>query len=125
MKRILLGLLPLVLVMPLASAGDTAEIVFDAIQRQIIAEYYREHRTEHPGGKGKRKGLPPGIARNLERGKTLPPGIAKRPLPDALERRLPPPPEGHERVIVDGRVLLIDIATGLIRDKLEDILLDD
>ena len=76
------------------------------------------------GKKGKQgKSLPPGIARNLLRGKPLPPGIAKQALPAGLARVLPAPPKGYERVIVAGKVLLVEIATQVIHDVLEDIIL--
>jgi hypothetical protein len=35
-------------------------------------------------------------------------------------RQLPPVHSGYERVIVDGRVLLVEIATQLIHDVLMD-----
>jgi hypothetical protein len=68
-----------------------------------------------PKGKG-RKELPPGIAMKLERGGELPPGIAKRGLPQDLTDRLPPVPTGLERAVIDDKVVLIEVATGLIRD---------
>ncbi|NJD30600.1 MAG: hypothetical protein FIB04_01775 [Gammaproteobacteria bacterium] len=70
------------------------------------------------GKKPKGKPLPPGIAKNLARGKPLPPGIARQQLPPDLVRQLPPVPSGYERVVVDGRVLLVDIATQIIHDVL-------
>jgi hypothetical protein len=66
------------------------------------------------------KGLPPGIQKNLARGKPLPPGIAKRYPPDDLLVRLPPRP-GYERVIVGNDVLLVAAATGVILDVLVDV----
>jgi hypothetical protein len=74
-------------------------------------------------GKHKDKGLPPGVAKNLARGKPLPPGIAKQQLPDGLVHALPAPPRGYERIIVDGKVLLVDVATQVIHDILTDIVL--
>ncbi len=71
-----------------------------------------------------RTGEPTGIARNLERGKPLPPGIAKQVLPGDLSRRLPPVRDGYERLIVDGRVLLVEIATQVIHDILVDAIFD-
>lgn len=125
MNQLRLVLLPLALASVFsAQAADPREIVFEALERQIIAEYSRQHGSGKPAGK-KAKGLPPGIAKNLERGKTLPAGIARKQLPAALQAKLPAAPAGHERVIVNGRVLLVDIATGVIRDKLDDILLKD
>ena len=67
--------------------------------------------------------LPPGIAKNLQRGKPLPPGIAKQVLPSGLIAQLPPPPKGFERIEVAGKVLLVEIATQVIHDVLEDIIL--
>ena len=56
------------------------------------------------------------------KGGWLPPGIAKQQLPADLARRLPPVPSGYERVVVDGRVLLVEIATQVIHDVLEDLI---
>lgn len=79
------------------------------------------HDKDHDKKDG--KGLPPGIAMNLERGKSLPPGIAKQRLPETLQKTLPPAPKGKEIVVVDGRVLLIDVATQKIHDRIESVLL--
>lgn len=125
MKRLLPAALACALLLPAipATAADLEEIVFSAVEKQIIRDYYREHGGKQKG-KGKPKGLPPGIVKNLQRGKPLPPGIAKQRLPDALNAKLPPPPKGHERIVIDGRILLVDIATRVIRDKLEEAVLD-
>ena len=108
-------------------AEEIVDIVFSEIERQVIREYYGNHTA--PGhskskGKHKSKGLPPGIAKNLERGKPLPPGIAKQTLPYNLTKQLPPPPEGYERIIVAGKIILIEVATQVIRDILTDVLFD-
>ena len=68
--------------------------------------------------------MPPGIAKNLTRGKPLPPGIAKRGLPNDLMVQLPPVADGYERVIVAGKILLVEIATQVVHDILVDVLLD-
>ena len=73
--------------------------------------------------KGKNKGLPPGIAKNLERGKPLPPGIAKRNLPPGLKSTLPGKHDGYETVIVGDDVVLIEIDTGKIADIITDAVL--
>lgn len=77
---------------------------------------------ELPPGLAKRKTLPPGLARHLQRHGTLPPGLQKRTLPEGLEARLPRLPHGQERVIVDNDVVLIEEATGLILDIIEDVI---
>ena len=69
-----------------------------------------------------RDALPPGLERQLERNGTLPPGLAKRALPSDLESKLPPPAPGTERVIVERDVVLVDLATGIVRDILRDVL---
>jgi hypothetical protein len=43
-------------------------------------------------------------------------------LPNDLLRQLPPVHSGYERVIIDGRVLLVDVATQVIHDVLTDAL---
>ena len=106
-------------------ADPDVSIVFSQDEVRIIASWYRDHGSETRGngkGRGKSGGLPPGIAKNLARGKTLPPGIAKRYLPPGLVSALPPPPRGFERVIVDGRVLLVEVATQVVHDVLTDLI---
>lgn len=80
--------------------------------------------------KGQSKGLPPGLAKKSE----LPPGLAKRQslpsglktrrLPRELETRLPPVPEGQQRVIVDNNVVLIEQGTRVVLDILEGVIID-
>ena len=114
----------------LASAGEFGvSVVFTDNEISVIRAYYRDNTANNSNkgnGKGNGKGgksLPPGIAKNLHRGKSLPPGIAKQMLPTSLIDLLPPPPHGYERVAIDGRVLLIEIATQVIHDVLEDLIL--
>ncbi len=115
--------------------------VFNELEKQMIKKYFSENeyihtvedRDDYKGGsnkykgkpknKGKNKGLPPGIAKNLERGKPLPPGIAKRDLPHDLESSLPGKHDGYETTIVGNDVLLIEIDTGKIADILTDAVL--
>ena len=100
-------------------------VVFSDDEISVIATWYRDHgAASHKRGSKKQKGLPPGIAKNLARGKPLPLGIAKKYLPDGLRHALPPPPKGYERMIVDGKVLLVEIASRVIHDILVDIVLD-
>jgi Ni/Co efflux regulator RcnB len=108
-----------------ASAEIGVGVVFTDDEIRIIGAWYNEHgSSSHRGnGKHKHKGLPPGIEKNLARGKPLPPGIAKQHLPDGLVKALPAPPRGYERIIVDGKVLLVEIATQVIHDVLMDVIL--
>lgn len=114
-----------------ASGADMNPPAFTEIEKKVIEEYILKHpeltgrSAASAGHKEKgRKALPPGIAKNLQRGKPLPPGIAKNYLPSDLVVELPKRP-GYERVIIDGRVILIEIATGIVRDILEDVLFPD
>ena len=103
-----------------AVAEFSAHAAFSDREAAIILEYYRGHEAQQPRtGKG-RKSLPPGIAKNLRRGKPMPAGIAKQILPAGLIDLLPRVPRGFERVVLDGRVLLVEIATQVIHDVLED-----
>jgi hypothetical protein len=76
-------------------------------ERTIIFDYVNQYRDTLV--------LAPGSA------KPLPPGIAKRYLPQDLLGQLPPRP-GYQWVVVDNDVALIAVATGLIVDILADIL---
>lgn len=97
-----------------AAAITLASVVFSPRERDLIYDYFDVHSFEP-------RGLPPGIARNLARGKPLPPGIAKRYLPSPLLAQLPRR-DGYEYLIVGGSIILAEAATGLIVDILEDAL---
>ena len=75
-------------------------------------------------GRGRNGGLPPGIARNLARGKALPPGIAKGYLPSAVIADLPRLPSGLDYIIVAGKLLLVEAATQVVREVLLDLAFD-
>lgn len=64
--------------------------------------------------------LPPGIARNLARGKALPPGIAKRFPPQNMLARLPKI-DGHEWRITGRDLVLIAIGTAIVVEILNDV----
>ena len=104
------------------TARAEVSVVFSKDEIRIISAWYEDHRgpSLNGGGRNRSKGLPPGIAKNLARGKALPPGIARQYLPDDLRRSLPAPPAGYERIVVDGKVLLVEIATRVIHDILVD-----
>ncbi|NHI01321.1 MULTISPECIES: anti-virulence regulator CigR family protein [Oceanimonas] len=88
------------------------------IDELLLRRLFREHRDWlHYDD---RRSLPPGIAKNLRRGKPLPPGIAKRFDPRLRERL--PYYEGYEWRRVDNKAVLVDLATENVRYILEDIL---
>ncbi len=130
-----------------AVAREAARAAFGELERQLIDRYfgkrepvreeeareerhhgkkYKKHKKNKknkglPSGLAKRKALPPGLARQLERNGKLPPGLEKRRLPRDLHDRLPKPPVGHERVIVGQDVVLMETASGVIRDIIRDV----
>jgi len=59
------------------------------------------------------KSLPPGIAKNLARGKPLPPGIAKKAVPASMLGELPYYP-GYEWKIVGDDLVLIALSTAVV-----------
>jgi len=106
------------------AAGLSVEVVFSHDDATTIRAYFQSQDYQLEQGKKKNKGskaLPPGIAKNLARGKPLPPGIAKRSLPTDLLAGLPHAPHGYERVIVDRKVLLVEVATQIVHDILTDV----
>lgn len=122
-----LGIVFLLIFSSQSYAGEIGvDVNFSDGEISIIRAYYRDHAAPHDGtnrgnkNRGK-KALPPGIQKNLQRGKQLPPGIAKQALPTGLISQLPAPPRGFERIELSGKVLLVEIATQLIHDVLEDI----
>ena len=113
-----------------AQAADAGvRVTFSDAEVQTISAWYREQTDSNKGNKGKKgKGhqnsLPPGIEKNLARGKSLPPGIAKQYLPADLRHSLPAAPDGYERIIAGGKVLLVEVATQIIHDVLTDIIVE-
>lgn len=65
--------------------------------------------------------LPPGVRKNLAKGKPLPPGIAKKSVPTAMVAELPQHP-GYEWQVVGTDMVLVSIATAVITDILIDVL---
>lgn len=59
------------------------------------------------------KSLPPGIAKNLARGKPLPPGIAKKAVPASMLGQLPYYP-GYEWRIVGNDLVLVALSTAIV-----------
>lgn len=126
-------------------AKKAAEAAFSEAERQVIQKYYKVtapmqgevykenenddsresviKKNDNGKGKGnnKRSELPKGLAMKLERGGTLPPGHAKRYLSSDLERQLSKPPEGFERIESEGKVILRNIASGIISDVINII----
>lgn len=76
--------------------------------------------TRYSGSYGQAQALPPGIRKNLARGKPLPPGIAKK-LDPGFARQLPNY-QGYEWQQVGSDAALINVTTGIVREILSDVL---
>ncbi|EHJ91646.1 anti-virulence regulator CigR family protein [Vreelandella boliviensis] len=84
------------------------------INERELRQLLRQHNAPRA------ESLPPGIQRNLERGKPLPQGIAKR-FDGRLASQLPNYP-GYEWERVGADVVLIEAATRIVVDVLVDVL---
>ena len=83
---------------------------FSDRERQVISECYVNDRAGLPPGLAKKDRLPPGLEKHLQRNGTLPPGLQKRvqPLPGSCVSRLPRLPRDWSRVVLSGRIILLD-----------------
>ena len=61
--------------------------------------------------------LPPGIRKNLARGKPLPPGIAKKRVPQPVLAQLPQYP-GYEWQVAGSDLVLVALATAVVTEVL-------
>jgi hypothetical protein len=98
-----------------ATAEVTAGITLTSSQQQSIKVYYASHRRWGA------KALPPGMQKRLAQGKPLPPGIAKKLAPDALSSKIGLP-AGYQLMEVGLNVVLVEAATGIVRDLLRNVI---
>jgi hypothetical protein len=89
---------------------DQGPAEFSPRERRMISECLMDDRSGLPPGLARRDRLPPGLERQLQRNGTLPPGLQKRvrPLPDVCAARLPRLPRAWSRVVLSGRIILLD-----------------
>jgi len=90
------------------------DVTLSADMRTQIADYYVAHPVSNVDA------LPPGIRRNLARGKPLPPGIAKKAAPAELTSRVRLR-DGYELVEVGLDAFLVEVATNVVHDVLMDV----
>lgn len=64
--------------------------------------------------------LPPGITKNVARGKPLPPGIAKKTLPISMINNLPYYP-GYEWRAVGDDLVLVALSTAIVASVINDV----
>jgi len=99
---------------PSLGAPSMSSVKFSDKDRGVITNFFSAHPfTSTP--------LPPGIAKNLARGKPLPPGIAKVFLPDDLSRLLGVYP-GYEYLVAGKDVLLVNQSNQIIASVLRNAL---
>lgn len=91
------------------------EVTFSAEDRARIRAYYEAN------PRGGAEALPPGIRKKVARGRPLPPGIAKRVAPEPVRSVVSASSE-YEVVEVGLDVLLVEAATGIIRDVIDNVL---
>lgn len=60
--------------------------------------------------------LPPGIAKKVARGRPLPPGLARQPVPYEVRARLPYCTNGLECIMLGADMLILDAVHGVVRD---------
>jgi hypothetical protein len=85
------------------------ELRYDDIRRIAIEQHYTGY-----------KALPPGVAKNLARGKPLPPGIAKKTPRAEFVRQLPTYPD-YEWKRCGTDLVLVQVATQVVAEVLANI----
>lgn len=104
-----------------------AEVAFNEHDRERIQRYYggkhRKKSKKIPPRLAKKRRLPPGLNKQVQRHGRLPPGLEGRLLPAALERELTPLPPGYVRMQVGGDVVLADERTRVVFDVIHDVVL--
>ncbi len=103
---------------------------FSPAERNMIRSHLFGQKENTP--QKSHQNLTPGLQKKVARGKALPPGWQKKvapgesldyqvyrqgeSLPDALLRRLPPPPVGSEILQVEDKIIRLNSATRTILD---------
>jgi len=95
---------------PVAASGSDDNSSFSLRDRRVINACLSEHASELPPGTMRKSELPSGVERDLHRDGSIPPQIDQdvQTLPIACVRQLPTLPNDRERVVYNGRVMLID-----------------
>jgi hypothetical protein len=99
------------------SGAASASTLITAGVTAVLARQYALDSGMKAGGY---KPLPPGIQKNLARGKPLPPGIAKKSAPSGMISRLPRHP-GYEWQMAGTDLVLVQIGTAIVADVLKDV----
>ena len=98
-------------------------VLFSNHDRETIKTYYRDRRANLPPGLARKKELPPGLRKQVERKGHLPPGLQGEGLPRDLEKQLTALPDGHLRLRVGADIVLMEGKTRLILDVVKNVAL--
>jgi hypothetical protein len=104
-------------VYPARAAANPTEraILFTGEDRQTIDHFFRRHSTQRASD-GVRARREPLLIRER-----LPQGVPTRPLPRALDDRLPPLPSGYARLILGRDVVLVERRSKTILDIMREV----
>lgn len=102
---------------PARAAANPTEraILFSGEDRQTIDHFFRLHTTQRAGNGAKARREPLLIRERL------PQGTPTRPLPRALDSRLPPLPTGYARLILGRDVLIVERRSQTILDIMREV----
>ena len=117
---------------------NRSDSTFSQSERSSIADYYRSENAQHGSGDSKqhkKKKLPPGLQKKLERGGELPPGWQTKvtrgevldeellshaqPLPDDLRNSLPILQDGTEMRRIGDKIVRIMEGNGTVLDVID------
>ena len=105
-----------------ASDDARVKIIFSNHDRELIHHYYSQgKRKQIPPGLAKKEQLPPGLQKQIKKHGKLPPGLEGRYLPHDLEQRLERLPKGYVRIRVGTDIILMETATRVILDVILDV----
>lgn len=94
------------------STNTTAlDLVYAGISAILASQYAKEANLHGY------QALPPGIQKNIARGKRMPPGIAKKTVPWSLLSRLPKH-NGYKWQILGNNLVLVSLTNAIIADVL-------
>lgn len=95
-------------------------IIGDGAPLSLSITYNEARSLAVQGGLVGYSALPPGIAKNLARGKPLPPGIAKKMVPVSMLNQLPHYP-GYEWRIAGNDLVLIALSTAIVTTIINNV----
>jgi len=98
---------------------DTLDVVLSSLVAAGMTQSYARSLALNNGLTGY-QGLPPGIQKNLARGKPLPPGIAKKMVPGPMLTKLPQYP-GYEWRVAGTELILVNLATLAVVEVLKSV----